>query len=245
MRFVLSENTLEFFLWKKQVGNEKRYDCGFVISLLLVMLERMKHRIFYSSRSRWRKFIGCVMALLFIAFALSGVALNHSRSLHLDQIYIGGAYRAPVPDDYLIGAVIYDESVVVASADDLFIVWYGGEIVERVSDVLEDGERILRIGMSRKNNAVVLESNKGRFVCDVEMHGCDPTKEVPVWTDMDDISPVVHTAVLAFNYQESVSLEEALQMLHLGGMMPFVMDIFWAFFLCFALLGLWLWARQK
>ena len=231
----------------------------------------------------WHRWVGVSAALLVVVLAITGITLNHTEALRLDErtvdseallawygidapgpltTYAAGDHwlsqagahwyldEAPLPGEFepLRGAVALPSLVAAASADAVWLLTDGGEVVERMDAGAGIPQDIRRLGVDRQQR-LVIEAAVGWVRSDEQYLQWQPVSapEHVRWAQPASAPESIRQAILRSHRGAGLSLERVLLDLHSGRLFGrlgvYVMDAAALLMLLLAASGTWLWLR--
>ena len=242
-----------------------------------------KIRITLKSINQVHKFTGIVVCVFLIHLSITGIFLNHTEDLGLDEKYtaspmILALYNISMPnkeesfsvDNHfisrfgnqvfldnqpifksevpIIGAVIFDQMLVIAIEDGLVLLTKEGELIEKLTTATGVPVNIQKLGALKsllflKTSNQVWESNdEGQ-----EWRASD--SNFNEWSNEIVMPDEKTQKVESYFLGKGVSLEQFFLDLHNGniikGFGKWLLDIIAIFLLLLSISGIWIWLKKR
>jgi len=237
-----------------------------------------------SSLYVWHRYIGLSAAFFVIILSATGLALNHTESLHLDSSHIQSErlldwYGIHAPNDLksysagsvyftevnnqvfrdsellegfsapLVGAILYQGFIIVASSDTLTLLNQDGELIESVGNAAGVPPDVQAIGATT-NGVIALKAANGSYQTDESFLAWTEAETVEAtWSTPSDTPAELLPKLQAAYRGNGLTLERILLDLHsgriLGSAGVLMVDVAACLFLLLAISGIWLWSRRR
>lgn len=165
-----------------------------------------------------------------------------------DQLYLNTS-KLETQAGQLVGAVITNEYIVIATASNLFLLTLQGELVESISSAHGLPTPIEQIGLSRDNKLVVY-TTQGIYRADVdELSWTDYSSSHIRWATKTTLPATLLSTILELYRNRDLSYERILLDLHSGRLLPklgiYIMDTAAVLMMLLAITGVWVWYSIK
>jgi hypothetical protein len=231
----------------------------------------------------WHRRIGLLALILIIILAFSGIMLNHTERLKLDESYINNSWLLNwygiTPDDEPVsyranghiisvwqhklffddtaitdlqqnihGAIDVEQFIVIALDNEIILLSYEGELIERVSTSLSFSN-IQRLGM-KYQRPVIETSEPLYYMADEHILDWDViTNEGIKWAEQYNLSDAEREQLLISFRGNGLKLERVILDLHSGRIFGqygvYLMDAAAIALLWLSLSGLWVWSSRR
>ena len=242
-----------------------------------------KIRVTLKSINQIHKFTGIAVCLFLIHLSITGIFLNHTEELGLDEKYtasplILGLYNISIPDkeesfsadnhfvsrfgnqvfldnqpvfksdNPIIGAVIFNQMLVLAFQKELVLLTEEGELIEKLTTANGVPVNIQKLGaynslLFLKTSNQVWESN------DEGQEWRVSDSNFNEWSNKVVMPDEKTQQVESYFLGKGVSLEQFFLDLHNGniikGFGKWLLDIIAIFLLLISISGVWIWLRKK
>ena len=232
----------------------------------------------------WHRYIGLCAALFVVILSVSGLALNHTESLHLDSTHVQSEslldwYGIHAPDklhsystgqDYftevhglvfhnarlldavtapLVGAISYQDFIVLATQNHLNLLARNGELIENIGSAGGVPAGMKAIGTTT-DGTIAIKAAHGYYLTDESFLEWTETDTVDAtWSMISDTPPALTRALQAAYRGNGLPLERVVLDLHsgriLGNAGVLLVDAAAIVFLLLAISGIWLWSRRR
>ena len=232
----------------------------------------------------WHRYIGLSAALFVMVLSATGLALNHTESLHMDSTHVQsellldwygihapedlGSYSAgsvlitevnervfrdsEIIDDVLVplvGAIGYQDLIVIASLDQLTLLNREGELIETIGSAAGVPAGMKAIGITT-DGTIAIKAAHGYYLTDENLLEWIETDAVEAtWSTLSDTPPELVQALQASYRGNGLPLERVVLDLHSGRLLGdagvLLVDAAAILFLLLAMSGVWLWSRRR
>ncbi|PCJ30533.1 MAG: peptidase [Gammaproteobacteria bacterium] len=177
-----------------------------------------------------------------VAYSLS----SHTVSQFGSQVFLNSIpiTQSSTP---ILGGIMLDELMVLATQDALLLFSQQGEFIERMDSTV--GIPIMVQKIALLDNDVVIQTTNGFWHSDSTLENWQPlsTNEIS-WSESNVIPDAVDQQIQLYFYDRGISIERVILDLHNGhifGRYGVWLTDFWGVFLIFiSLSGLWMWGRR-
>ena len=232
----------------------------------------------------WHRYIGLSAALFVVVLSATGLALNHTESLHMDSTPVQsellldwygihapdnlGSYSTdsvlitevnervfrdseiladvPVP---LVGAIDYQDLIIIASLDRLTLLNRDGELIESIGSAAGVPAGMKAIGITT-DGAIAIKAAHGYYLTDENLLEWSETDTVEAtWSTQSDTPPELAQVIQASYRGNGLPLERVVLDLHSGRLLGdagvLLVDAAAILFMLLAISGVWLWSRRR
>lgn len=227
--------------------------------------------------------MGIVVALFVLMLAITGIFLNHSTGLKLDQRYITWSWllqhygianvqadavylldqniisqfgneifinATPVThsEKPILGGVVLDDLIVLATDDALFLLDLEGEFIERIGATVDVPQMIQNIGVF--HGEPVIQTRDGSWRSDFMLDQWERISLQGVsWSLPSEMPESTQAELTEYFHGKGVTVERFLLDLHngriLGQFGVWLLDILGVLLLILSLTGLWIWSHRS
>ena len=161
-----------------------------------------------------------------------------------DQLYLNTS-KLEIQTGQLVGTVISDEYIVIATVSNLILLTLQGELVETLSSAHGLPTPIEQIGLSRDNKLVVY-TTQGIYRADVdELSWSDYSSSKIKWSTQKTLPAELLSTILDLYHSRDLNYERILLDLHSGRLLPklgiYIMDTAAVLMMLLAITGVWVW----
>jgi len=166
------------------------------------------------------------------------------QRLYLNSRRLDGSF------DRLCGATSVDELIIVSADNKLALLQSDGTLVEVLESVHGIPRNIWRIGVY--NQQLVVDTDTGQWLADSALNQWEllEASDMPInWSSPANLPAMLHTALLAEQQSEGLSLEQLILDIHSGQIIrmagPWLSDVFAVLLIVLALSGVWMWFKTR
>ena len=226
--------------------------------------------------------MGALVALFVMMLAITGMLLNHTSELKLDQRYLTwnwllehygvatveadavflldqkvisqfdkqvfvDAQPATQVQRPIIGGVVLDDLMIVATDDALILLSPEGEFIERMGSATGIPSQIQNIGLFHGDP--VIQTRDGMWRSDFLLEQWEKISLSGIsWSSPQPMPDIVETDLAEYFHGKGITVERFILDLHNGHILDrfgvWFLDAFAVLIILLSLTGLWMWGRQ-
>ena len=165
-----------------------------------------------------------------------------------NQLYLDSRVVAEIEND-ILGAVLYQDMVIIAQNDQLYIFTTSGELIERVAGSEGVPSGIEAIGITDKKELAVRAAT-GIFTTNQDfLFWNKTTNAISIWSDSTSLPHPIYKSILQQYRGKGLTLERVMLDLHSGRLLQqggvYFIDLVAVLMIFLASSGFWLWAMRK